>query len=182
MTPDWLKPRRYRHFDLPVNEAFARKVMNASFVSRHSFSPLIHYTKIETRYKKCPATGVRTTAVKERPIKYASHRDACILSYYAHQINLALDQHYAITGTTDNVIAYRALGRANYDFAAEALAFAKANTPVTILAFDVTGFFDNLDHGLLKRRLKRLLNVTELEDHWLKVFRSVTSLHYVDLE
>ena len=50
-----------------------------------------------------------------------------------------------------------------------------------ILAFDVTGFFDNLDHGLLKKRLKALLRVTELTDDWHKVFRAITRFHFVDL-
>lgn len=182
MSPDWLKPRRYRHFDLPVNEAFAQKAMNPAVVSRHAFSPLIHYTKTETRYKKCPKTRVRTITQKERPIKYAAHRDACILSYYAHQINQALDTRYEAMGISDNVIAYRALGRGNYDFAAEAMAYAQAEAPVVILAFDITSFFDTLDHGLLKRRLKSLLGVHELSDDWYKVFRSVTQFHYVNLE
>jgi hypothetical protein len=179
---DWLKPRRYRHFDLPVDEAFAQKAMNPVVVSRHAFSPLIHYTKTETRYKKCPKTGVRTITQKERPIKYAAHRDACILSYYAHQINQALDTRYKVMGISDNVIAYRALGRGNYDFAAEAMAYAQAEAPVVILAFDITSFFDTLDHGLLKRRLKSLLGVHELSNDWYKIFRSVTRFHYVDLE
>jgi RNA-directed DNA polymerase len=179
---EWLKPRHYRHFDLPVNEAFARKAMNHDVVSRHIFSPLIHYTKTERRYKKCPQTGTRTITAKERPIKYAAHRDACILAYYAHQINQALDLHYKATGIEDSIIAYRSLGRANYDFAAEAMAFARAHAPVTILAFDVTGFFDTLDHTLLKKRLKSLLAVPELRDDWHKVFRFVTRFHYVELE
>jgi RNA-directed DNA polymerase len=179
---DWLKPRHYRHFDLPINDAFARKVMRPAMVSRHIFSPLIHCNKYEKRYKKCPKTGEREISVKSRPIKYASHRDACILSYYAHQINQAIDLHYNSTGIGDSVIAYRALGQANYDFAAEAMAFAKAHAPVVILAFDVTSFFDRLDHGLLKRRLKNLLRVGELSDDWQKVFRSFTRYHFVELD
>lgn len=182
MSLDWLKPRRYRHFDLPVNDAFAQKAMNSAVVSRHAFSPLIHYTKTETRYKKCPKTGLRTITQKKRPIKYAAHRDACILSYYAHQINQALDARYKAMGISDNVIAYRALARGNYDFAAEAMAYIQAEAPVVILAFDITSFFDTLDHGLLKQRLKSLLGVHELSDDWYKVFRSVTRFHYVDLE
>lgn len=178
---DWLKPRRYRHFDLPVNEVFAHKVMNPDMVSRHIFLPLIHYTKTETRYKKCPKTGTRTIVQKERPIKYASHRDACILSYYAHQINQALDARYKEKDISDNVIAYRALGLTNYNFAAEAMSFARAEAPVVILAFDITSFFDTLDHTLLKRRLKSLLGVQELTDDWQKVFRFITRFHYVDL-
>ena len=155
--------------------------MNPAFVSRHIFLPLIHYTKAETRYKKCATTGERTITTKQRPIKYASHRDACIMACYAHRINQALDAHYKAAGIGESVIAYRALGQANYNFAAEALAFAQANAPVTILAFDVTGFFDNLDHGLLKKRLKALLGVTELADDWHKVFRAITRFHFVDL-
>lgn len=182
MSLNWLKPRRYRHFDLPVNEAFAQKAMDPAVVSGHAFSPLIHYTKTDTRYKKCPKTGGRTITQKERPIKYAAHRDACILSYYAHQINHALDTRYKTMGISDNVIAYRTIGRANYDFAAEAMTYAQAEAPVMILAFDITSFFDNLDHGLLKQRLKSLLGVNELADDWHKVFRSITRFHYVDLE
>jgi len=182
MRLEWFKPRRYRHFDLPVNEAFARKALNPTVVSKHAFSPLIHYTKIEKRYKKCPKIGKRTVTTKQRPIKYASHRDACILAYYAHQMNHALDEHYKATGIGDSVIAYRALGRANYDFAAEAMGFALAHAPVMIMAFDVTSFFDTLDHRLLKKRLKALLKVSELSDDWYKVFRFITRFHYVDLD
>ena len=182
MSLDWFKPRGYRHFDLPVDDKFAARAMDPAFVSRHPFSPLLHYTKSEKRYKKDAKSGVRTITTKDRPIKYASHRDACILAYYAHQLNLALEKLYLASGLSENVIAYRSLGKGNYDFSAEVLAFAKANAPVTILAFDVTGFFDNLDHGLLKQRLKTVLGVTSLTDDWHKVFRSFTTFHYVDLE
>lgn len=182
MSLDWFKTRAYRHFDLPVCEAFARKVTDPAFVSAHSFVPLIHYTKTERRYKKCPTTGARTMAIKERPIKYASHRDACVLSYYAHQLNNLLDKHYASNGLNDCVLAYRALGRGNYNFAAEVYAFAKENAPVSILAFDVSSFFDNLDHSLLKGRLKSILGVKSLPDDWYRIFRNITVFHYVDME
>jgi len=182
MSLDWFKPRGYRHFDLPVDDKFANRVMNPSVVARHPFSPLLHYTKSEKRYKKDAKSGVRTITTKDRPIKYASHRDACILAYYAHQLNEALEKQYLTSGLSENVIAYRSLGKGNYDFTAEVLAFVKANAPVAILAFDVTGFFDNLDHGLLKQRLKAVLGVNSLTDDWHKVFRSFTAFHYVDLE
>jgi len=182
MSLNWFKKRGYRHFDLPVCETFALKVIDPAFVSAHSFLPLIHYTKTEKRYKKCPRTGARTITVKERPIKYASHRDACILSYYAHELNRLLDTHYARTGLNDCVLAYRALGRGNYDFAAEVFAFAKDNAPVSILAFDVSKFFDKMDHALLKERLKAILGVKSLPKDWYRVFRNITAFHYVDMQ
>ena len=182
MRLEWFKPRRYRHFDRPVNEAFSQKITRPDFVSRHSFSPLLHYTKIERHYKRCAETGVRRIAEKTRPIRYSSHRDSCILSYYAYLLNNALQRHYDSTRISDNVIAYRPLGKSNYDFSAEALSFAKMNSPVTILAFDVTGFFDNLDHDLLKRRFRSILGVSELSDDWYKVFRFITRFHYVKVD
>lgn len=182
MPLDWFKSRGYRHFDLPVGEKFASKVMDPNFVVQHSFVPLLHYTKSEKRYKKCPKTGKRTITSKDRPIKYASHRDACILAFYASEMNKFLDAHYDAAGLSDSVLAYRALGRGNYDFSAEVLAFAKTHAPVTILAFDVSSFFDNLDHTLLKRRLKAVLGVTSLPEHWMRVFRAITAFHYVDME
>jgi len=91
---------------------------------------------------------------------YASHRDACILSYYARQLTDLLDQRYQSNGLNDAVIAYRSLGKSNYNFAAKALEFAKANAPCVALCFDVTGFFDNIDHKILKRTLGTALGGT----------------------
>ncbi|MFG1286763.1 reverse transcriptase/maturase family protein [Xanthobacter versatilis] len=179
---DWLKPRTYRHFDLPVGKSFARKAMDPTYVAVHSFLPLIHYTKTDIRYKLCETTGLRKTFVKQRPIKYASHRDACILSFYSHKINMLLDRYYDENGLGDSVVAYRPLGLSNYDFAAESMAFAQTHAPVIILAFDVTGFFDNLDHSLLKRRIKHLMGVTDLPRDWYKIFKNITRFHYVDID
>jgi hypothetical protein len=113
---------------------------------------------------------------------YSSHRDACILSYYSFQLNCLLDDFYRKNNLDDCVIAYRTLGQANYDFSAEAYRFAVEHAPCAILAFDVTGFFDNLDHALLKQRLKLLLNTKSLSDDWYKVFKYITKFHFVRLE
>ena len=74
---------------------------------------------------------------------YASHRDACILSKYASDLTALLDAHYVASQLETYVIAYRQLGRANYDFAADAYKFALRKSPCVVMCFDVTGFFDN---------------------------------------
>jgi hypothetical protein len=114
--------------------------------------------------------------------KHVSHRDACILSWYARCLSARLEDLYVQYGISDSVIAYRRLGLGNYDFAAEAYAFAKAKAPVTILAFDVTSFFDTLNHQLLKKRLKQVLGIAELSADWYQVFRAMTRYHYVLLD
>ncbi|TBW32603.1 Reverse transcriptase [Siculibacillus lacustris] len=182
MNLDWFRPRGYKHFDRPVCEKFALKATDPKFVSRHAFSPMIRYIKSEKRYRKTKGAERGKTKYKDRPIMYASHRDACILSYYSFLLGNELNDFYIKRGISENVIAYRPLGRGNYHFAADVFEFAKTNSPVTILAFDVTGFFDNLDHGLLKTRLKRMLNTVSLSDDWLRVFRHISRFHYVELE
>lgn len=113
---------------------------------------------------------------------YASHRDACILSHYASLINERLGAFYSEHSLGDMVIAYRSLGLSNYHFSATAYRYAVQESPCAILAFDVSGFFDNLDHLLLKTRLKRLLGVESLPTDWMKVFRFVSDFHYVELD
>lgn len=115
-------------------------------------------------------------------LPHVSHRDACIMSWYSRQLTDALDTYYETYDLSASVIAYRALGKGNYHFAQEAFAFAAAYGPVDILGFDVTKFFDNLDHRLLKARLKELLGVGKLAADWYKVFRAITAYHYVALD
>lgn len=112
---------------------------------------------------------------------YAAHRDACILSYYASQLSGRLNAAYDRDGISENVVAYRALGKANYHFSAEALEFASQTQPCMILAFDVTKFFDTLDHGLLKARLREILDLKELPPDWYAVFKHVTKFRHVPL-
>jgi RNA-directed DNA polymerase len=176
LTVEWFKPRGYAHFDAPVGSPFAQKVLDRAFVAKHSWLPLIHYIKRTKRYKA--TTG--KTVFKDRPIMYASHRDACILSRYAWELTSALDAHYEALGLGQHVIAYRKLGRANYDFSADAFNFARAKPVSVVLCYDITGFFDNLDHRILKERLKRVLQVGELAQDWFVVFRHVTQYKVIE--
>jgi RNA-directed DNA polymerase len=172
----WFASGGYKHFDIQVGQSFAEKTGSPAFVTAHSWSPLIKYDKRIKRYK--PKNG--KTVYKVRPIMYASHRDACILKRYARVLSARLNDHYANTGLDTAVIAYRALGKANYQFSADAYRFAKSTMPCMALCFDITGFFDHLDHGVLKERLKRVLGVKELSDDWYRVFRSVTQYRSIE--
>lgn len=176
MKPTWFKMRGYRHFDAPVNATYAENVCDPQFVTKHSWLPLIHYVKLIKRYKK----SENKTVLKDRPIMFASHRDACILSKYTFDLSRLLDQHYIQSGLENSVIAYRKLGRANYHFSADAYRFAEARNRCVVLCFDITGFFDNLDHRILKNRLKQLLAVDELPKDWYAIFRHVTKFSKVE--
>lgn len=174
---DWFNPRGYLHFDVPVRAEYAAALCPAG-VAAHVWSPLIHYVKVEKRYKAVD----KKTIKKERPIMYASHRDACILSKYSADLVRRLDKWYLENGLSDSVIAYRALGRSNYHFAKRVEDYVRANSSLTVICFDVTGFFDNLNHKYLKSRLKWILNNDSLDRDWYAVFNSVTRYRYVNLD
>lgn len=179
VTPQWFKQRRYRHFDEPVTTTFVNKITCPMIVARHDYFPLIKYDMTEKRYKLNPDVGKGHIENKVRPICYASHRDACIYTYYAHLLNSCLETRYRRDKTGECSLAYRKGIGANYIFAADAYRFACENSPVTILALDVKGFFDNLDHGILKSRLKSVLNVERLSKDWYAIFKQLTKYHFV---
>lgn len=171
----WFRPRGYPHFDAPVGVEWSLNISPA-FVSRHSWSPLIHRLKEVKRYKP----KLQKTELKKRDIMFASHRDASILAKYSADIVRRLDAWYAEAGLEHTVIAYRSLGKSNYHFAAVVQEYVRTHDPVTVLCFDVTGFFDNISHPKLKKKLKWLLELDELPDDWLKVFRAVTKYRRVE--
>jgi RNA-directed DNA polymerase len=176
-APSWFRPRGYLHLDMPVKPAFA-VALTASQVAAHPWSPLIHYVKSEKRYK----VKEGRTVPKERPIMFASHRDACILSKYSAELAARLDAWYSANGLDDAVIAYRSLGRSNYHFARRVEDFVRSQPSLTVMCFDVTGFFDNLDHKRLKSRLKWILGCEELGDDWIAVLRAVTRYRFIHLD
>lgn len=175
--PAWFEPRRYRHFDVPVSSDWAA-ALTPEQVAAHSWSPLLHWIKETPRYRLNDQNVMELT-VKERDIMHASHRDACILTKYSHELTGKLDAWYEVHGLNDAVIAYRSLGKSNYHFAAIAQAYVREHQSVEAMCFDVTGFFDNIDHQRLKTRLKWLLGVEDLPDDWYRVLRAVTRYSYV---
>jgi RNA-directed DNA polymerase len=178
VNAEWFKPRGYRHFDAQVSGSFAEQFSQAQVVERHSWLPLIYYEKRTKRYK--PKEG--KTVFKLRPIMYASHRDSCILSKYAWNLSRELDAYYKDSDLDRYVIAYRKLGKSNYHFSADALRFLRARPHSVVLCYDVSGFFDHLDHRILKDRLKRVLKAHELTRDWFAVFRHVTRYSVVQKE
>lgn len=170
------KDRGYVHFDkkLRLNgryrSIYVEKAQICDYVKKHSFKPLIHYVKKEKRYKALD----NKTILKERDIMYASHQDALILSFYAEKLMSYLENYYQENSLLESIAAYRKIGLSNFNFAAQALDFCKKNNESLIIALDITGFFDNLDHKLLKKRLKQILPNQIITDDWYKIYKYVT--------
>lgn len=181
--------KRYPHFDKVIRFSDVESyVCDPQKIARHSFFPLVHYTKVSKRYNPSFVNKLESDChkqhvkKKERDIMYAAHLDGYIYRYYADQLNARYNQ-MALKHHIDSVsIAYRdnKSGMSNIQFAQEAFAFIAAHPRCYIRVGDFEHFFDNLQHSYLKRQIKKVLQMESLPEDWYKVLRSVTHYTYVE--
>ena len=173
--------RKYLHFDQKTALIHAKKIVaNPIEIGRHYFYPFIK-NDIETkRFKKDKKTGERKFETKVRPIMYASHVDSLIYSYYNILLNKKYEQQLEGTGFQNSVLAYRKLGKSNIEFAYEVFQEIKELGECVVLAFDVSKFFDTLDHAILKKSWQGIIadDFVRNKDHQ-NVFNSLTRFAYV---
>lgn len=176
----WFRSRGYLHFDTPVSLSKAQSiVMSAHRVSSHSFYPFIDYEIESFKFAK-NAVGSPLKKTKVRPIAYASHIDSHIYAYYARILSKAYEARIESIGLEDNVLAFRSLGKSNIEFANTAFEDIKARGKCSVVALDISGFFDNLDHQILKQAWINLLNQPSLPKDHYNVFKSLTRFSRVN--
>ncbi len=182
VAPAWFRLRTYLHFDPPVGARAAEDyVAVPSNISVHSFYPFIKYTVASHKVAKMKPFGPVVKKVKERPIAYAAHMDSHIYAYYCSLLTELYEQKLSESYLSESVLAFRALGKSNIHFANDAFNEIRARGECTALAFDVTGFFDNLDHRLLKAAWAELVGGKLSDDHF-RVFKSITRFSWVEKE
>ena len=202
-TEDWFKLKRYPHIGDPLSlkdyKWIKTYVEDAKRIKKHSFLPLIHKCIVSRKYRANTVRlqrnkkGERMRLIgkpKVRHIYYASHLDSVVFSYYNHLISKEYDDLLKTKNFNDSIVAYRkipmAIGsdknKCNIDFAKSTFEFIKKNESkkLTAIVADVTAFFDNLDHKILKKQWSKVINESSLpEDHY-NVFKALTNLHYVE--
>lgn len=190
VLPAIAKERKYKHFDLPLidrNLAFDFSQEK----ERHRFLPLLGYTDLARRYVrvkdgngnwKRDGNGrfVREEKLKPRPIRFAGHENAAYLQAYAGHLNGFYEQALARDGTSGVVLAYRQGGGTNIHHAKALFDEIRSRGDCTVFAMDISGFFDCLDHMLLRDEVAGLLGVTRLEGHHATVWKNVTRYSWVE--
>ncbi|MGV3596706.1 MAG: antiviral reverse transcriptase Drt2 [Bacteroidota bacterium] len=187
------RKRRYYHFDRRISFAKNRLALksylgNSENIQNHSFYPFIHATISTPRYKKHTTKDIdgkekveRKFEIKSRNVAYAAHYDAYIYSWYSTVLTSKYEKIIEDYGIEDNVLAYLEKGMSNIDFAYDAFKYIKEKGNCAVLAFDVKGFFDSLDHEHLKKMWLKVLGGLEKlpKDHY-NIFKSVTNYTYVE--
>jgi hypothetical protein len=179
----WFRSRCYLHFDPPIGFKRAQSIVTSpKRVARHSFYPLIAYHVESKKLKHDKSSGKLIKKTKQRPIAYAAHLDSQIYSYYAWRLSAFYEKHLQDNRISDTVLAFRPLGKSNVDFAAEAFKEIENRRNCSAVALDISGFFDNLDHEILKTIWAKLLGVSRLPDDHYCIYKSLTKSSKVNKE
>ena len=182
---EWkFKQKLYPHLDkIPGRNEIEDLVKNPKAVSHHTFLPFFEYNHKNRKFKKyleAKKHNEKKEFQKNRPIKYASHKDAQIFSYYRELVNEKYEPKIHKLNLTDNIIAYRKIhdnekkGKCNIHFAKEAFDNIVKIKNCVALTFDISGFFESLNHAFLKEKLQQVLEVDSLPADYVNVFKSLT--------
>ncbi len=184
------KLRTYQHIDdaldLGIDETFKRVVHVIEDMKNHQFLPFIKREDIQIRFRK-DKDGETRRSTKLRPIMYASHLDAHIYSYYNYILQIKYEKYIEDLNISSNVTAYRKIklhdtskGKSNIHFAKEVFDYIQTQSECIIITQDITGFFDNLNHSILKKMICTICNIEKLDESFYKVFRSLTAYRYIE--
>lgn len=199
---DWFRLKKYPHIGRPLklkHKAWVEDyVTNPVNIKKHAFFPFIHrkLSVRKFRQKKLDdgtKTKERFQSYKVREVFYANHLDSNIYSYYCYNLNNLYEKKLLELGTNDCITAYRSIklnekegarNKCNIDFANDIFTYITNNKKRNLVAitFDITSFFDNLNHSKLKRAWCKVLNTDTLPDDHYSVFRNLTKFSYVEIE
>lgn len=177
----WYVRKYFPHFDQPLEfEAAKRKVEDEAWVASRPYWPFLGFEDRKRRFRTIE--GKRIVDTKSRPIKYCSHVDGYVFAYYANRLQAAYEEHIAPTAFAASVIGYRRGIGTNIHMAHAAFVEVARRRRAAVICLDISSFFDNIEHGLLKRNIELVLGAGRLSPAWFSVFRSMTRYAWVDAE
>lgn len=183
----WFREKSYIHFDTPIGSKRAEKYV-ASFEKNpiHDFYPFLTYTLTTRKVVRVPISERKDLKQtlrfkpKRRPLAYAAHRDRAIYSYYSYLLNNSYEAYLKDCSFSESIIAFRKLGKNNIHFAKDVFENIEKYDTCLVIAMDITGFFDNLDHKILKDQWKKVLGKSNLPDDHYQVFKAITKYSTID--
>ncbi|WP_367389627.1 reverse transcriptase domain-containing protein [Lewinella sp. LCG006] len=146
-----------------------------------SYLPLVKTLSKTPRYKY--QDGAYHLEKKIRPIFLTAHRDKYIYGFYSHLLNRLYQAKIKGTKIFNVPIAYRSdlSGKCNIQFSKEVFDFVRSQKQCSVVLTDISSFFDNIDHKILKRNWERVLGLESLPIDHYKVFKALTQYKYLNL-
>lgn len=176
-------------------------------VASHSFLPFIHKTSKVKRFRKDYSNVdgsinekyksgtkiLRKGSEKKRELFYASHLDSLIYSYYAMLLSDFYENKIKENNLGEVVNAYRSVpvnpskidgpNKCNIDFANDVFKYILdyKEEEFTVIAFDISSFFDNLDHKLLREVWADIIGESKLPKDHFNVYKNISRFSHVDI-
>lgn len=182
-------------------------ITNPEKIAKHSFLPFIHKTARVKKFRKIynkkdgkiiknyikGKEAFRNPDEKKRELFYASHLDSLVFSYYSMKLSEKYEEKIAENNLNEVINAYRSVpinpenenssNKCNIDFANDVFKFIldyKQNE-FAVIAFDISSFFDNLDHKLLREIWAEILDTDRLSKDHFNVYKNITRFSHVDI-
>lgn len=182
-------------------------VTNSDMVAKHAFLPFIHKTSKVKKFRKVYTAEhgsisdkhkmgdkvLRKPAEKKRELFYASHLDSLIFSYYAKVLSDNYEKKIKDFNLNEVINAYRSVpvypekenssNKCNIDFANDVFKYILnyKEEEFAVIAFDISSFFDNLNHKLLREVWIDVINSDKLPDDHFNVFKNITRFSHVNI-
>lgn len=120
---------------------------------------------------------------KIRPIVEVAHTDALIFSLYAAKLNKNYEQRVATMGIDQVATAYRRGLGSNIESSKSVIDQVFGYKNCWIIKSDFVGFFDHLNHKMLKQRVIDLVGVNnQLTADWYAVMKALTKYRHIRAE
>lgn len=154
-------------------------------IANHSFLPFVKILTKTPRFRYQETEKQFALDTKIRPIAFASHFDTYIYGFYAFALNEKYQEYITSNKFDECILAYRTDldGKCNIQFAKEVFDVVKQritnDKSCSAIAIDITGYFDNIDHSILKEKWQKILGLPVLPIDQYKVFRSLTKYSYI---
>jgi hypothetical protein len=181
--------KRYPHFDQVLKpDEIKALVTDPVRVAQNTFFPLLLYTKKWQPFRPDKTGSKPRPKPKDRPIRYASRRDAYIFAYYRHLLAAPYEAELERLGISHCPVAYRRVptqagslrGKCNIQFAHDAVNTIRQLGNCCAIAVDISSYFESLDHERLRTLWCRLLGVDRLPADHFAVFKNITKYRVVD--
>ena len=199
---DWFRLKKYPHIGLPLklrHRGWVEEyVTNPNNIKNHSFYPFIHRKLSVRKYRRKKnqdgtKSAERIIDYKVREVFYANHLDSMIYSYYSEILTKEYEKLIRETSLSSCITAYRSIplsedynsrNKCNIDFANDVFSYIQnsRNSNLVAITFDITAFFDNLNHLKLKDSWCKLLNLERLPDDHYAVYKNLTKFSYIEFD
>lgn len=183
----------YTHFDLrfwfPERKDELKEILKKGlkrYNKQHkrdewwAFSPFLKILLKTPRYKYQQAEGHFDLETKIRPICFASHIDGLLFGFYAYALTKKYEAYIEKEGFSDCPLAYRSNldGKCNIQFAKEVFDEIKRRGNCSAIALDIKGYFDHIDHKILKDKWMQVIGGKMPPDQF-KLYKAHTEYSYV---